>query len=72
MSDYDSIHLAITDGHFIDWLYKNNAYSTERVALYKHWRKLCQEYKQLEFTMLLAYQQTPAGSCGNVCTKKSE
>jgi hypothetical protein len=53
MSDYSDMHLAITDGTFIDWLQKNDLYTEERYTLYMRWKTLCVEYQKLEFGILL-------------------
>jgi hypothetical protein len=54
MSGYADMHLAITDGTFIDWMYKNDAYTEKRHNLYVRWLKLCTEYQGLEFDILLS------------------
>jgi hypothetical protein len=54
MSDYVAMHLAITDDTYIAWLVKNALYSKEREKQYSKWNSLCQEYKALEFAILLA------------------
>ena len=52
MSDFAAIHLAISDGTFIEWLRVNGEYSESRHQAYTHWKKLHTEFKTIEFDLL--------------------
>jgi hypothetical protein len=52
MSDFAAMHLAISDGTFIDWLQANGEYTDSRRQLYKKWKKLYKEFKTIEFELL--------------------
>lgn len=57
-SEQSQVHLAITDGTYIDLLRSSNQYTPERHDTYKRWKQLLKEYKEVEFKALIRNQQT--------------
>jgi hypothetical protein len=52
-SEYAEMHLALTDGTYIDWLKQRNEFTAEREVEYNRWCALCTKYKEFEFKVLL-------------------
>ena len=52
MSDFSEIHLVISDGTFIEWLYEKGLYNEARDRLYQRWKQLYSEFKLIEFERL--------------------